>query len=218
MCRMRRMCRMCRMCHVYRVRHVYLPAVECEHTPRTSPVQGLGTIPANEDTFTDELGRQVTVAAWFAEKHPNMPLRHPHWPCVLCGPQKDPEKVRIPLELLTVAEAQPPRATPAEVAQEMIKECAMDPVPRFERIKKVAEDYARGRVGPAARRSHRPHHPAHTTPPAPPGCHSARGVKSPRAHTSPPFPARLERLDPTPEHVATWLSVPRAGGHQARGP
>ena len=58
----------------------------------------------------------MSVAAYFAAKYPDHPLKRPtQWPCVCVGPANDPHKNRIPLELCSIITGQPAPITPEPV-------------------------------------------------------------------------------------------------------
>ena len=122
--------------------------VKSNHSSRVYIVRGLDTVPCSKAMFFDkEAGRDRSVADWFAEHHPKYKLRRPDLPCILAGKAADPGALKIPLELLKLEEAQPPEATQGEIAQAMIKECAIVPSERFPLIKDIARDYENHVVG-----------------------------------------------------------------------
>ena len=113
-------------------------------------VRGLDEVAARDALFEveNEAGEKskTSVAEWFRQHHPSATFRD-DLPCVLAGKASNPEAVKIPMELLKVAEAQPPEASQAEVAAEMIKHCGMKPPERFRCIEQITRDYKEGHVG-----------------------------------------------------------------------
>eukprot|EP00966_Prymnesium_polylepis_P095504 2212143-Prymnesium_polylepis.1 len=64
-------------------------------------------------------------------------------PCVAYVPcHASQASIKVPLELLELAEAQPPQASQSEIASEMIKVCSQAPAERFKIIEQVTADCA----------------------------------------------------------------------------
>ena len=91
-------------------------------------------------TDADGKETEMSVAAYFAAKYPDHPLKRPtQWPCVCVGPANDPHKNRIPLELCSIITGQPAPVTP-EIQAEMITATADGPESRFKFIEGVHRD------------------------------------------------------------------------------
>mmetsp|Transcript_62675 Transcript_62675/g.166555 ORF Transcript_62675/g.166555 Transcript_62675/m.166555 type:complete len:783 (+) Transcript_62675:97-2445(+) len=120
------------------------------HSARVYTLRGLDSVPAAQAMFTDENGRELSVADYFAAKYPHVRLSYAdRQPCALVGKKTDPASIKVPLELLELAEAQPPQASQSEIASEMIKVCSQAPAERFKIIEQVTADYKTGNVGPS---------------------------------------------------------------------
>ena len=89
--------------------------------------------------FDNEKDCDRSVYDYFTEKYPQYPLQRPDLPCINLGPQTDPRKMRVPMELLSLADFQPAAITP-ELQSEMIKVTTEEPGKRFDAVKKIHHD------------------------------------------------------------------------------
>ena len=97
-------------------------------------------VPVTQSMFFDnEKDCERSVYDYFTEKYPQYPLQRPDLPCINLGPQTDPRKMRVPMELLSLADFQPAAITP-ELQSEMIKVTTEEPVKRFDAVKKIHHD------------------------------------------------------------------------------
>jgi eukaryotic translation initiation factor 2C len=118
--------------------------ISSTHCRRSFILRGIASEPCSRSMFpcTDADGKEteMSVAAYFADKYPDHPLKRPtQWPCVCVGPANDPHKNRIPLELCSIITGQPAPVTP-EIQAEMITATADGPESRFKFIEGVHRD------------------------------------------------------------------------------
>ena len=101
--------------------------LETSYTQRTFRMRGLAGVGAQDDKFmidateADAQPREITIAQYYQERY-NIKLERADLPCVLVGPTSNPEKTRVPMELLRLASFQPALINP-ELQGEMIKQC-----------------------------------------------------------------------------------------------
>ena len=95
--------------------------VSALHASRIYKVRGLTEVGADQCFFDggEEFGR-ISVAEWFKRVHKDFPLGRPDLPCIQAGPEKDPNKILIPLELCKLVAGQPQREIISEIQQVML--------------------------------------------------------------------------------------------------
>ena len=100
-------------------------------------------MPCTEDYFTDENGKQISVAAFFSEKYPTITLARPDLPSVWVGSRSDPSRVRLPLEIFSILPGQPEQSMEADLHADVIRATALKPDERFnKKLRHVADEYA----------------------------------------------------------------------------
>ncbi|CAH8864637.1 unnamed protein product [Trichobilharzia szidati] len=94
---------------------------------RRFTVHGISSLPADK-LMIQEL--KQSVADYFKEHH-HIILKYPYLPCVKVDQKRD---VYIPMELLNILPYQPPNASKADVASEVIRCAAVRPAERFQEL------------------------------------------------------------------------------------
>jgi len=95
--------------------------IEASHSKRKWTLRGLDSVPCSESMFESgepDLGK-LSVATYFKTRH-GIELKRPDLPCVLVGSAKEPDRLRLPMEICKFVACQPAPVT-AEVQQEQIK-------------------------------------------------------------------------------------------------
>ena len=79
--------------------------ITAKHTSREYRLRGIDSVPVGQSMFTEGEGedaRTRSVLDYFKERYPNFSFRE-DLPCVCVGPSKDPHKIRIPMDLLSLS-------------------------------------------------------------------------------------------------------------------
>ena len=115
----------------FRVMKLHFPGQK-----RKATVKGLSKRSASEETFLDsELGRQVSVAQYFARKY--KPLQYPHLPCL----QVVGKSELLPLEVCDIVKGQRKTLlTDGDLSAKMIKVTASHPNDRWQQIEGTVSD------------------------------------------------------------------------------
>ena len=93
--------------------------IEASHSKRKWTLRGIDSVPCSESMFENGEGCTLSVATYFKDRY-SITLRRPDLPCVLVGSAKEPERLRLPMEICKFVACQPAPVT-AEVQQEQIK-------------------------------------------------------------------------------------------------
>ena len=77
----------------------------------------------------------------FCEMYPNLPFRlDPNCISALVGPAKEPERIRVPLQLISFKSGQPERKLAPDLLADIIKQTSAKPQERFKQIANIVSD------------------------------------------------------------------------------
>jgi len=117
--------------------------IKCKHAPREYKLRGITAEACRDSMFTvtedDGTTHERSVADYFKKTYPKYPIKRPDLPCAMVGKAKDPNAIRIPLELCSFLACQPAPMTP-DIQSEQIKETAAPPPQRFQEIEAIHRD------------------------------------------------------------------------------
>lgn len=82
----------------------------------------------------------TTLIDWFGRNFPGFPITRPDQPCVLVGSLSQPDRLKLPLEFLSILPAQPVQDNGAEAKLEMLTKTAAAPRERFSKIQQIVCD------------------------------------------------------------------------------
>ena len=116
---------------------------------RCAPCNATRVAGARPSSEQCESPHRISVFDWFGREFRSFPLRRPDLPCLCCGPQTNPRKLLLPLELASILPGQPQQEVGPDLVAEMITQTCIWPHERMPLIKSVVRDEYSERADPA---------------------------------------------------------------------